>query len=61
VRLFSFRPNNLAYNNYGNLKYILQRITAVGALFFLGAHIWLAFLRPRLLGGAPEAFADIAR
>jgi succinate dehydrogenase / fumarate reductase cytochrome b subunit len=61
VRLFSFRPNNLAYNNYGNLKYILQRVTAVGVLFFLGAHLWKAFLAPRLLGGSPEAFEDIAR
>ncbi len=61
VRLFSFRPNNVSYKYYGNLKYILQRITAVGVLFFLGAHIWLAFLEPRLVQGHPEAFADIAR
>ena len=60
-RLFSFRPNNLAYSYYGNLKYLLQRISAVGALGFLGAHIWKAFLAPRLLNGAPEAFDDIAR
>jgi succinate dehydrogenase / fumarate reductase cytochrome b subunit len=60
-RLFSFRPNNLAYNNYGNFKYLLQRISAVGALGFLGAHIWKAFLAPRLLNGSPEAFDDIAR
>ncbi len=61
VRLFSFRPNNLAYNNSGNLKYLLQRLSALGVLAFLGAHIWKAFLAPRLLNGAPEAFDDIAR
>lgn len=61
VRLFSFKPNNLAYNNYGNLKYLLQRVTAVGVLAFLGAHLWKAFLAPRLLGHGPEAFEDIAR
>ncbi|MCK8497762.1 succinate dehydrogenase [Myxococcus fulvus] len=61
VRLFSFRPNNNRYNNYGNFKYILQRLSAVGVLAFLGAHIWLAFLRPRLLLGHPELFEDIAR
>jgi succinate dehydrogenase / fumarate reductase cytochrome b subunit len=61
VRLFSFRPNNLAYNNYGNLKYILQRASALGLLGFLGAHIWKAFLAPRLFNGAPEPFDDIAR
>lgn len=61
LRLFDFRPNNLRYNNYGNLKYIVQRLSAVGVLFFLGAHIWLAFLQPRLLEGHPEPFSDIAR
>lgn len=60
MRLFSFKPNLGAYPNYGNLKYILQRISAVGALFFIGAHMWLAFLSPRLTQGHPEAFTDIA-
>jgi succinate dehydrogenase / fumarate reductase, cytochrome b subunit len=61
VRLFSFKPNNLAYPYYANVKYILQRLSAVGVFFFLGAHIWLAFLSPRLVHGHPEPFADIAR
>jgi succinate dehydrogenase / fumarate reductase, cytochrome b subunit len=60
ARLFSFRPNNASYGNYGNLKYLLQRLSAVGLLAFLCAHIWLAFISPRIIGGAPEAFADIA-
>ena len=60
-RLFSFKPNNGRYNNYGNLKYLVQRISAVGVLAFLGAHIWLAFLQPRLLEGHAEPFSDIAR
>ncbi|MBN1207908.1 MAG: succinate dehydrogenase [Myxococcaceae bacterium] len=61
ARLFTFRPNNLAYGYYDNLKYLLQRLSAVGLLAFLGAHLWKAFLAPRLLNGAPEAFDDIAR
>jgi succinate dehydrogenase / fumarate reductase cytochrome b subunit len=61
VRLFSFRPNNVRYGNYDNFKYILQRLSAVGVLLFLGAHIWLAFLHPRLVEGHPEPFSDIAR
>src|SRR6188474_75528 len=32
ARLFSFRPNNGSYGNYGNLKYLLQRLSAVGLL-----------------------------
>jgi succinate dehydrogenase / fumarate reductase cytochrome b subunit len=61
ARLFSARPNNPQYRGYDNLKYLLQRVSAVGVLLFLGAHVWLAYLRPRLLLGHGERFADIAR
>lgn len=61
VRIFTMKPNNLAYNNYGNLKYIVQRVAGLGVLAFLGAHIWLAFLQPRLVEGHAEPFMDIAR
>jgi succinate dehydrogenase / fumarate reductase, cytochrome b subunit len=60
VRLFSFRPNNVSYSNYGNLKYILQRLSAVGLLAFLCAHIYLAFLKPRFGHGEAEAFSNIS-
>ena len=59
-RLFSARPNNIRYGFYANLKYALQRLSAIGILLFLGAHIWLAFLSPRLLLGHAEYFEDIA-
>ncbi len=59
-RMFSFKPNITRYSNFDNLKYILQRLTALGAFFFLGAHMWLAFIRPRVLLGHPEAFSDMA-
>jgi succinate dehydrogenase / fumarate reductase cytochrome b subunit len=60
-RLFSSRPNNLRYRTYANLKYVLQRLAALGVLAFLGAHLWLALLEPRLLEGHPETFADLAQ
>ncbi|HLM76086.1 MAG TPA: hypothetical protein VK459_25445, partial [Polyangiaceae bacterium] len=60
-RLRSSRPNNGGYATFANFKYLLQRLSAVGVLLFLGAHIWLAFLRPRLLLGHAETFADISR
>jgi succinate dehydrogenase / fumarate reductase cytochrome b subunit len=60
-RLWTSRPNNLRYGFYGNLKYLLQRVAAVGVLFFLGAHLWLAMLRPRLVEGHAEPFAHIAQ
>jgi len=60
-RLASSRPNNVRYRFYGNLKYLLQRLTAVGVLLFVGAHLWLAFLKPRTEEGHAETFADIAQ
>jgi len=59
-RLRSSRPNNVRYATFANLKYVLQRLSAVGVMLFLGAHIWLAFLRPRLVLGHAETFADIS-
>jgi len=50
-RLLSAQPNT---------KYAVQRLSAIGVMFFLGAHIWLAFLDPRINTGRPEAFAHIA-
>jgi succinate dehydrogenase / fumarate reductase cytochrome b subunit len=59
-RLTTSRPNNVRYGFYANLKYSLQRLSAIGVLFFLGAHLWLAMLQPRLEEGRAEPFADIA-
>ncbi len=60
-RLLTSRPNNVRYRTMANLKYLLQRLAAVGVLLFLGAHLWLAMLHPRFVEGRPEPFADIAR
>lgn len=59
-RVFSSRPNYPRYGQYYNLKYLVQRVAGVGVLFFLGAHIWLALIEPRLVEGHAEPFADIA-
>ncbi len=60
-RLLTSRPNNVRYGYYANLKYLLQRLSAIGVVLFLGAHLWRALLHPRLVEGRPEAFADIAQ
>jgi succinate dehydrogenase / fumarate reductase cytochrome b subunit len=63
-RLYSSKPNNVRYGFFANFKYLLQRLSAIGVLLFLGAHLWLAMLAPRLgIGGVPshaEQFADIS-
>jgi succinate dehydrogenase / fumarate reductase cytochrome b subunit len=59
-RLFTSRPNNAHYPTFANLTYLLQRVSALGVLAFLGAHVWLAFLRPRLVEHQAETFEDIA-
>lgn len=60
-RLRSSGVNVARYSTYGNLKYLLQRITSVGVLAFLGAHLWLALIKPRLFENGPEPFEDISR
>ncbi len=59
-RLFTSRPNNLRYPTFANLGYLLQRLSALGVLAFLCAHVWLAFLRPRLWENQAESFEDLA-
>lgn len=59
-RIFQTRPNYPRYGYYANLKFILQRLAGLGLLAFLGAHLWLAFLHPRLVEGHVEPFSDIA-
>jgi succinate dehydrogenase / fumarate reductase, cytochrome b subunit len=59
-RIFQTRPNYPRYGYFANLKFIVQRVSALGLLGFLGAHLWLAFLHPRLVEGHVEPFADIA-
>jgi succinate dehydrogenase / fumarate reductase cytochrome b subunit len=59
-RLATTHPNLGRYRYFGNLKYALQRLSAIGLLLFLGAHLWLATIHPRLTTGRPEPFADIA-
>jgi succinate dehydrogenase / fumarate reductase cytochrome b subunit len=60
ARMFTSRPNNTRYGAYGNLKYALQRVAGVGVLFFVGAHLWLAMIHPRITTGHGEAFTDLA-
>jgi succinate dehydrogenase / fumarate reductase cytochrome b subunit len=59
-RLISVKPNNVKYKSFTNFKYALQRLSAIGVMLFLGAHIWLAMLHPRITTGKPEPFAGIA-
>ncbi len=59
-RLLISRPNNGRYNFFANFKFLLQRLSAIGVLLFLAAHVWLAFLHPRLVEGHAEPFAEFA-
>jgi succinate dehydrogenase / fumarate reductase, cytochrome b subunit len=59
-RLKTARPNITSYPYFANLKYVVQRLSAIGLILFLGAHLWLAMLHPRLTTGRPEPFSDIA-
>ncbi|MEZ4392999.1 MAG: hypothetical protein R3A48_18080 [Polyangiales bacterium] len=58
-RIRMTKPNG--YKFFGNAKYLLQRLSALGLMGFLGAHIFLARIKPAL--GNPtghEEFCDLA-
>ncbi len=59
VRLFRSRPA-VGNTGFSNLRYVLQRLSALGLLAFLGAHLYLAWFQPRFMEGHPETFRDIA-
>lgn len=58
-RMFASRPS-VAQRSLSNVRYWVQRLSAVGLLAFLGAHLWLAWLHPRFVEGHAEDFADLA-
>lgn len=60
VRMFRSRPS-VRIGWFSNLRYIVQRLSAIGLILFLGAHLYLAWFEPRILRGRPEPFAEIAR
>jgi len=60
ARMFRSRPD-VRLGWFSNVRYVLQRLSAIGLLFFLGAHLWLAWIEPRFVNGSPESFEDISR
>jgi succinate dehydrogenase / fumarate reductase cytochrome b subunit len=59
IRMFRSRPNP-RIGWFSNVRYIIQRLAAIGLLLFIGAHLWLAWFEPRFLEGHAETFADIS-
>jgi succinate dehydrogenase / fumarate reductase cytochrome b subunit len=49
------RQNLAAYPLFGNLRYLLQRLSGIGVLLFVGAHVYMTRLKP-WLGGFPMNF-----
>ena len=48
--IFKMRPNNGEYHRLSNLRYLLQRVSALGVLLFLGAHVVKARILPATMG-----------
>lgn len=58
-RLAMTRPNG--YRFFGNAKYVLQRVSALGLLGFLAAHVYLARISPALHSPTGhESFEELA-
>lgn len=60
VRMLRSKPN-VKLTWFGNVRYIVQRLSAIGLLFFLGAHLYLAWFEPRFIYKHPETFEGLAR
>jgi len=60
IRLARTRPN-MDLTPFSNVRYLLQRLAALGLLAFLGAHLWFAWAQPRFVQGHAETFSDIAQ
>ncbi|MEZ4408398.1 MAG: hypothetical protein R3A52_18280 [Polyangiales bacterium] len=54
--------NAQQYSYFGNFKYLLQRLSALGLLGFIGAHVFLARISPALNNAETghESFTDLA-
>ena len=59
ARMVRSRPA-VRTGTFSNARYLVQRLSAVGLLLFLGAHLWLAWAEPRFVEGRPEPFSEIA-
>ena len=59
-RLFKSRPP-VRLGFFSNVRYIFQRLSAIGLLLFIGAHLYLAWIQPRFIVGRAEPFSEIAR
>jgi len=53
------KHNLTAYPLFGNLRYMLQRLSGIGVLLFLGAHVYKTKVEP-YLGGFPMNFAHMS-
>jgi succinate dehydrogenase / fumarate reductase, cytochrome b subunit len=57
-RMAAAKPNASPY--FGNLRWWLQRITAIGLFFFIIAHLYLAKFQPLIATGHAETFESMA-
>jgi succinate dehydrogenase / fumarate reductase cytochrome b subunit len=59
-RLRIVKFNNASYSTFDNLKFLLQRLSAIGVALFLVAHVLKARLQPLIEHGRHETFGDIS-
>jgi succinate dehydrogenase / fumarate reductase cytochrome b subunit len=59
-RLRIVKFTNGTYATFDNFKFLLQRLSAIGVLLFLIAHIVKARIQPLVQHGRHETFADLS-
>ncbi len=53
------RPHLLQFPYFGHLKYVLQRLSGIGLLLFIPAHVYKTSIRP-ILHARPLSFDDMS-
>ncbi len=56
MKIKNARPNNIRFNYWDNLRYITQRVSAIGVMLFVPAHIFKSKIQPTWLEGHPATF-----
>ncbi len=56
MKIRNARPNNIRFGTWDNLRYITQRLSAIGILLFVPAHVFKSKIQPAWLEGHPATY-----
>lgn len=60
IKIKQARPNNTRFNYWDNLRYLTQRVSGIGVLLFIPAHLVKSKILPTYIDGVPANFQHMA-